>query len=100
MGGVSAHLGCAVGVQETRAHLLVMQTDQTHPWGLEPLLSVEDLAAYLGVPRQTIYDWRVTGRGPRGYRVGKRLRFTAADVRAWLHGLAAPVGGPPAPMGW
>lgn len=27
---------------------------------LEPLLGVPELGAYLGVPAQTIYDWRVT----------------------------------------
>lgn len=26
-------------------------------WGLEPLLDVAELAAYLGVPVSTIYDW-------------------------------------------
>jgi hypothetical protein len=38
--------------------------------GLEPLLSIEDLAEYLGVPVTTIYDWRVDGKGPCGVRVG------------------------------
>jgi excisionase family DNA binding protein len=71
-----------------------MDTSQPPPVGLDPLLSVEDLAAYLDVPRQTIYDWRVTGRGPRAYRVGKRLRFTVADVREWLDTLADPTFAP------
>lgn len=31
-----------------------------------------------------IYDWRVDGRGPRAYKLGKRLRFTADDVRVWM----------------
>lgn len=36
---------------------------QTHPLsGLDPLLSIEDLAEYLGVPVTTIYDWRVDGK--------------------------------------
>ena len=61
------------------------------PFGLEPLLSVSDLAEYLGVPQQTIYDWRVHGRGPRASKVGKRLRFAASDVRAWLQRQADPV---------
>lgn len=39
--------------------------------GLEPLLSVEDLSGYLGVPVQTIYDWRVHGKGPPAYRIGE-----------------------------
>ncbi len=52
--------------------------------GLEPLISVDELAAYLGLPKQTIYDWRVSGKGPKGYRIGKHLRFAVSDVRAWV----------------
>lgn len=52
--------------------------------GLEPLLGVPELAAYLGVPVQTIYDWRVNGKGPRAYRFGKRIKFAVSDVRAWV----------------
>ena len=32
-----------------------------NPWGLEPLLDVGELAAYLGVPVSTVYDWRTRG---------------------------------------
>ncbi len=38
--------------------------------GLEPLITVDELALYLGLPKQTIYDWRVSGKGPRAYRLG------------------------------
>lgn len=51
---------------------------------LEPLLSVPDLAEYLGVPVQTIYDWRLRGEGPRAYRFGKRIKFAVSDVRVWV----------------
>ena len=80
-------------------HLFGMDTDQIAQLGLEQLLTVEDLAAYLDVPRQTIYDWRVHGRGPRARRIGKRLRFTAVDVKAWVDAQAEPPGtaGPPGP---
>lgn len=61
-----------------------MSADQTQDIGLEPLISVEQLAAYVGLPRQTIYDWRVSGKGPKAYRIGKHLRFAVSDVRAWV----------------
>jgi excisionase family DNA binding protein len=51
---------------------------------LEPLLGIDELAAYLGVPKQTIYDWRVNAKGPRAHRIGKHLRFAVADVREWV----------------
>lgn len=52
------------------------------PSGLEPLLSIAELARYLGVPVATIYDWRVEGKGPRGIRIGRHVKFTVCDVRA------------------
>lgn len=48
------------------------------------LLSVKDVADYLGVPVRTIYGWRSTGRGPRGYRIGKYVRYKPEDVEAWV----------------
>ena len=53
-------------------------------WGLEPLLDVADVAAYLGVPVSTEYDWRARGVGPRGYRFGKHVKFAVSDVRIWV----------------
>jgi excisionase family DNA binding protein len=52
--------------------------------GLEPLLSIDELAQYLGVPVTTIYDWRVDGKGPRAIRVGRHLKFAVSDVKAWI----------------
>ena len=52
--------------------------------GLEPLIGVEELAEYLGVPVQTIYDWRLSGPAPRAYKFGKHLRFAARDIAEWL----------------
>ncbi|MBN8422931.1 helix-turn-helix domain-containing protein [Microbacterium esteraromaticum] len=52
--------------------------------GLEPLIDVGELAAYLGVPVSTVYDWRTRGLGPRAYRFGKHLKFAVSDVRIWV----------------
>ena len=51
---------------------------------LERLLSVQDLANYLGVPVATIYAWRHRGHGPRGFRAGRHLRFRTSDVTEWI----------------
>jgi len=51
--------------------------------GSNRLLSVEELAAYLGVPKKTVYScWRQWGL--RGYRVGRHLRFRQRHVEEWL----------------
>lgn len=54
------------------------------PLGLEPLLRIRDLAAYLGVPEATLRDWRVDGKGPSAIRIGGQVRLAMGDVRAWL----------------
>ncbi|MFV0427957.1 MAG: helix-turn-helix domain-containing protein [Arachnia sp.] len=41
-----------------------MKTTLQPAGGLVPLMSIEDLAEFLGVPVATIYDWRVDGKGP------------------------------------
>ena len=51
---------------------------------LDRLLTVEDLAEYLNVPIATIYAWRYRGKGPKGFRVGRHLRFREGDVERWL----------------
>ncbi|WP_328536450.1 helix-turn-helix transcriptional regulator [Streptomyces sp. NBC_00344] len=43
-----------------------------------------DLADLLGVPVETVYQWRRKHTGPRGFRVGRHLRFDPEDVRAWV----------------
>ena len=63
------------------AHLLGMSATKL---GLEPLPGVGELAEYLGVPVQTIYDWRLSGRAPRAFKLGKHLRFAVSDVQEWL----------------
>ncbi len=51
---------------------------------LDRLLTVQDLAAYLGVPVTTLYQWRYRREGPRGFRVGRHLRYQWADVTEWI----------------
>jgi excisionase family DNA binding protein len=51
---------------------------------LDRLLSVEEVADYLGVPVNTLYQWRHKGTGPEAYRVGRHLRYELSSVRAWL----------------
>jgi excisionase family DNA binding protein len=54
------------------------------------LLDPEGLAAYLNIPIRTIYQWRHAGKGPRGYKVGRHLRFRRAEVDVWLERQANP----------
>ena len=51
---------------------------------MERLLSVDEVAEFLGIPVATLYQWRHKGAGPEAYRVGRHLRYEPAAVRAWL----------------
>jgi excisionase family DNA binding protein len=53
------------------------------------LLSVDEVAEVLGVPVGTLYQWRHKGVGPLGLRVGRHLRYRAADVSEWIERRAA-----------
>ncbi|MYW71634.1 hypothetical protein Ae168Ps1_1625 [Pseudonocardia sp. Ae168_Ps1] len=54
---------------------------------MNKLWSIQDLADYLGVPVQTVYQWRKKDYGPRGVKVGKHVRFRPAEVERWLDSL-------------
>jgi excisionase family DNA binding protein len=47
----------------------------------------KEVAEYLGIPVQTIYQWRTRGYGPPGRRIGKHVRYRPADVELWVAGL-------------
>lgn len=69
-------------------HLNLIHTDDEQA-SLSAVLSLSELAAHLHVPVQTLYDLRSQGRGPRGFRVGRELRFRLTEVDAWLARLEA-----------
>jgi len=55
------------------------------------MMTVEDLAEYLGLPIGTIYKQRSEGTGPPGYRVGKFVRWKRSEVDAWLETKRDPI---------
>lgn len=48
------------------------------------LWTIQDLAEFLGVPVNTLYQWRSKGYGPTGRRIGKYVRYRPEDVHAWI----------------
>ncbi len=47
------------------------------------LLSIEEIARRLGIAKNTLYDWCVVRKIPH-IKLGKFLRFDAAEIEAWL----------------
>lgn len=50
----------------------------------DELLTLDETAALLRVPENTLRYWRVTGAGPRSFKVGRHVRYWKADVVLWL----------------
>ena len=51
---------------------------------IERLMTLTDLSDMLGVPVTTLYGWRHRGEGPRGYRLGRHVRYRRVEVENWL----------------
>lgn len=49
-----------------------------------PLATPEQVSEFLGVPVNTLYQWKHKGSGPRASRVGRHLRYAWIDVEKWL----------------
>jgi len=51
----------------------------------ERWLSVEEIAAHLGVNPDTIYKWLTRKKMP-GHKLGRLWKFLASEVDAWVKG--------------
>jgi predicted DNA-binding transcriptional regulator AlpA len=80
----SARLGRSRHGAAGLAHLVCMKTSTHAATGLDPVVTLSQLASQLDVSVQTLYDLRSQGRGPRGFRVGRELRFRVREVDVWL----------------
>lgn len=57
-------------------------------------LTPVDLADLLGVPVETVYQWRRKRTGPQGFRIGRHLRYDPQDVARWVASLLDNEGAP------
>ncbi|MDU0290735.1 helix-turn-helix domain-containing protein [Saccharothrix longispora] len=51
---------------------------------MSKLWGMREVADFLGVPVNTLYQWRTRNYGPPGKRIGKYVRFIPDEVRAWV----------------
>lgn len=47
-------------------------------------LNIEEAAEFIGVSRQTLDRWRMETSGPAVHRVGRRVLYSLADLRAFM----------------
>lgn len=55
----------------------------------DKLWTIEEAAEYLGVKVATIYKLRHFGRGPKGTKVGRSLRFYRSEIDRWAQARAS-----------
>ena len=48
------------------------------------LLTTTEAAEWLGLSPRTLERYRVTGEGPKFRKIGRWVRYTVADLDAWL----------------
>lgn len=58
---------------------------------IDPLWTAGETSHYLGVPVQTLYQWKWLGQGPPVHKIGRHLRYDPAEVRAWVLSLRTEV---------
>ena len=51
----------------------------------EPWVSAEEIAAHLGVTKDTVYSWIVDKEMP-AHKVGRLWKFQASEVDTWVRG--------------
>lgn len=47
------------------------------------LLTTEDVAEHFRTVPATVRYWRYVGKGPRSFKVGRRVLYREVDVLAW-----------------
>ena len=63
---------------------MILQNPESRLEDADRLWDEEETAGWLGIPADTIAKWRRAGRGPDFLRLGKHVRYSPADVAAWL----------------
>jgi excisionase family DNA binding protein len=73
-------------VSPRRTRMLPAVTDQLPPLTLaEPLLTAEQVARLLGIPRSSVYEYARRGEDPLpAVRVGRHVRFHRSALERWL----------------
>ncbi|HET7041790.1 MAG TPA: helix-turn-helix domain-containing protein, partial [Gemmatimonadales bacterium] len=49
----------------------------------DEMLTLKEVAALLRVPEATLRYWRHLGTGPRGFRLGRSVRYWRSEVALW-----------------
>jgi predicted DNA-binding transcriptional regulator AlpA len=51
---------------------------------VDKILTIEEVAELTRAPLATLRWWKHVNRGPRAFKLGRRIVYKEADVRAWI----------------
>jgi predicted DNA-binding transcriptional regulator AlpA len=60
------------------------------PHAHDELLTMPEVAALVRVPIATLRYWRHLGSGPRGFRIGRSVRYWRTEGALWLEEQSRP----------
>lgn len=52
--------------------------------GVDPVLTIAEIAAWLQLVEPTIWRWIAKGKFPKGFKLGRTTRWKMSVVQAWL----------------
>ncbi|AQP51740.1 MULTISPECIES: helix-turn-helix domain-containing protein [Actinomycetes] len=64
----------------------------------EPWLSADDIAAHLGVTKDTVYTW-IAEKAMPAHKVGRLWKFQASEIDDWVRRGGAAADSEPSPPG-
>ena len=47
-------------------------------------LTISEVAELVRAPLETVRYWRHVGKGPKSFKVGRRVLYAIEDVEAWI----------------
>jgi predicted DNA-binding transcriptional regulator AlpA len=50
----------------------------------DEMLTLKEVATQLRVPEATLRYWRNQSKGPRGFRIGRSVRYWRTEVAHWV----------------
>lgn len=64
----------------------------------EPWVSAEEIAAHLGITKDTVYDW-IADRAMPVHHVGRLWKFQTSEIDGWVRSGGAAQSGAPGAKG-
>lgn len=62
-----------------------IEAERIHPQEIAlKLLTVNEVALILQIPKATLYKWRSEGQGPPSCKIGKHVRYPARGLTGWV----------------